>query len=83
MDGDNGLKINKFMNATDLRIAFKIDTGNDALWAQTHNGKDVEGTSLLRGYPRSIYGRWLENNLGDSRYLRNRSEEHTSELQSH
>ena len=60
------------MNSTDLRIAFKLDTGNDALWAKTHYGKDLRGTSLQKGYPRSIYGVWLEEQIGKPKYLRDR-----------
>jgi len=60
------------MNTTDLRIAFKMNTGNDANWAKTHNGKDREGTNLIRGYPRSIYGVWLEEQIGKPKYLRER-----------
>ena len=60
------------MNTTDLRIAFKMNTGNDANWAKTHDGKDREGTNLIRGYPRSIYGVWLEEQIGKPKYLRER-----------
>jgi len=69
------------MNATDLRIAFKMDTGYYPLWATNHNGKrvtDLWGTPLdyssfgfTKGVPTSLYGRWLEDKTGkSSRYLR-------------
>ncbi len=60
------------MNITDLRIAFKIDTGNYPLWTKTHDGKSMHGTDLLRGYPRTIYGLWLEDQIGKTKYLRDR-----------
>lgn len=53
------------MNQTDVRIAFKMDTGEDALWAKTHDGKDLRGTSIQKGYPRSFYGRWIEQKIGE------------------
>jgi hypothetical protein len=60
------------MTPTDLRIAFKMDTGSNALWEKTRNGKDTGGTSLMQGYPRSIYGIWLEEKIGKPKYLRDR-----------
>jgi hypothetical protein len=59
------------MNGTDLRIAFKMDTGEDSSWEKDHYGRDLDGTSF-RGYPRSIYGVWLEEKIGKPRYLRDR-----------
>lgn len=62
------------MNRTDLRIAFKMDTGHDALWAHNHNGKDLGwwNTTWVKGYPRSVYGEWLEEKIGKWKYLRDR-----------
>ena len=65
------------MNVTDLRIAFKMDTGEDPLWAEDHFGKDIHSwgkrpTSFQKGYPRSLYGCWLEEKIGKPKYLRDR-----------
>lgn len=60
------------MNVTDLRITFKMDTGRDPLWAKTHDGKDLRGTSWQKGWPRTIYGLWLEVKIGKTKYLRDR-----------
>lgn len=65
------------MNATDLRIAFKLDTGDYALWAEDHFGKDMGGwgyreTTFQKGNPRSVYGCWLEEKIGKTKYLRDR-----------
>lgn len=70
------------MNVTDLRIAFKMDTGNDALWAKNHDGKDLGwmSTGNLKGYPRSIYGEWLEEKIGKPKYLRDRYFQVTKEI---
>jgi hypothetical protein len=71
---------NKKMNVTDLRIAFKMDTGDYPLWSKTHDGKDMYGTSWQRGYPRSIYGLWLEDKIGKTKYLRDKYFKVTSEM---
>jgi len=71
------------MNVTDLRIAFKIDTGDNPLWTHDHSGRDLFGggsTSWQRGYPRSIYGLWLEDKIGKTKYLRDRYFKITSEI---
>jgi hypothetical protein len=65
------------MNRTDLRIAFKMDTGEGALWAEDHDGTDIGGygnrpTTFIKGRPRSIYGEWLEEQIGKPKYLRDR-----------
>ena len=65
------------MNVTDLRLAFKTDTGEHALWAEDHFGKDLGGwgyrkTSFHKGHPRSVYGCWLEEKIGKWKYLRDR-----------
>jgi hypothetical protein len=36
------------MNVTDLRIAFKMDTGQYPLWSQDHDGKDLR-TARMKG----------------------------------
>lgn len=70
------------MNRTDLRIAFKMDTGEGALWAEDHDGTDIGGygnrpTTFIKGHPRSVYGEWLEDQLSKDtpekwKYLRDR-----------
>ena len=60
------------MTITDLRLAFKIDTGQDPLWGKTRDGKDTYDTSWQRGWPRTIYGEWLEEKLIKGKYLRDR-----------
>lgn len=62
------------MTRTDLRIAFKMDTGDDALWAENHDGKDLGWwqTGWVKGYPRSVYGEWIEEKVGKPKYLRDR-----------
>ena len=67
------------MNTTDLRLAFKMDTGDDPLWAKTIEGRDIYGTSWQRGWPRTIYGLWLEDQIGKTKYLRDRYFQVTSE----
>ena len=65
------------MNRTDLRIAFKMDTGEGALWAEYQDGTDIGGwghrpTTFQIGYPRSVYGEWLEDQIEKPKYLRDR-----------
>jgi len=60
------------MNITDLRLAFKMDTGDDPLWAKNHDGHGIQGTSWQKGYPRTIYGLWIEDKIGKPKYLRDR-----------
>ena len=60
------------MNATDLRIAYKMDTGYYPLWAENHDGRDIWGTqTFVKGYPCSRYGLWLEDQTKSGRELRN------------
>ncbi len=49
------------MTLIDVRIKFKMATGNNALWTD----------SLLHGKKKSIYGLWMEEELGDPIQLRN------------
>ena len=65
------------MNQTDLRIAFKMDTGLYPLWAKGYDGESIKNVwgkttfSFIKGVPTSVYGRWLEEKTGkSSRYLR-------------
>jgi hypothetical protein len=59
------------MTITDLRIAFKMNTGEYPLWAKNHDGRSDYGTGFTKGVPRSIYGDWLEDQSGKrSKYLR-------------
>jgi len=65
------------MNRTDLRIAFKMDTGSGALWAENHDGTDIGGwgsrpRTFVKGHPRTVYGLWLEEQTGKPKYLRDR-----------
>ena len=60
------------MNSTDLRIAFKMDTGYYPLWAKNHDGSDIRSTTFIKGHPSTIYGLWLEDQIGKPKYLRDR-----------
>lgn len=53
------------INETDLRLAFHMDTGNLPMWSQ----KEWLKKELKNGYPSSEYGRWLEENAGNHRWL--------------
>jgi len=77
------------MNETDLRIAFKMDTGMYPLWAKNHNGKPIGGWDYssaprftwIKGIPTSQYGRWLEEKTGkSSKYLRDLYFNRTKEI---
>lgn len=70
------------MNITDLRLAFKMDTGDDPLWAKSHDGHDIQGTSWQKGWPRTIYGLWLEDQIGKPKYLRDKYYQVTKEIPS-
>lgn len=79
------------MNQTDLRIAFKMDTGLYPLWAKNHDGRgiktlwgnllDYASFGFTKGIPTSLYGRWLEEKTGKpSRYLRDLYFNRTKEI---
>ena len=62
------------MNVTDLRIAYRMDTGDYPLWAHNHDGRDLgwQQKSLQKGHPCTAYGEWLEEKLIKEKYLRSR-----------
>ena len=84
------------MNVTDLRIAFKMDTGEYPLWSHDHDGKDLRSarivgrtwifrpdppkTTFIKGHPRTVYGLWLEDKIGKPKYLRDRFYKVTGEI---
>lgn len=70
------------MNQTDLRIAYKIDTGDYPLWSHSHSGRDLGNRqkSFQKGYPTSRYGKWIEDKLGKEKYLRDRYFQLTKEM---
>lgn len=68
------------MTVTDLRLSFKMDTAKDPLWGKTRDGEDTYDTSWQRGWPRSIYGEWLEEKIGKPKYLRDRFFKVTGEI---
>ena len=68
------------MNETDIRVAYLQDTGDLPLWAKDRRGKVIKkyrgGGKRVKtwqsGYPRSDYGRWMENLLGGSKKMRDK-----------
>lgn len=62
------------MNSTDLRIAYRMDTGDYPLWAHDHSGRDLgySQKSFQKGHPCTNYGLWLEDKIGKPKYLRDR-----------
>ena len=80
------------MNQTDLRIAFKMDTGLYPLWSKNHDGRGITklwmdkwdgyaSFGFTKGVPTSVYGGWLEEKTGkSSRYLRDLYFNRTKEI---
>ena len=63
------------MTRTDLRLAYKMDTGDSPLWKEDHNGKSLgyyNEVTWAKGYPRTQYGLWIEDKIGKYKYLRDR-----------
>ena len=58
------------MTVTDLRIKFRMETGEMPMFGKDARGKDTGEMTFLPGYPRSNYGRWLEEKLGKDHKVR-------------
>ena len=57
------------MTPIDLRIKFKMETGEYPVWCEQNewrpwDGWIIKAKEVIRGIPKSIYGLWLEEQLG-------------------
>ncbi|MFW6281321.1 MAG: hypothetical protein ACOC1O_00825 [bacterium] len=56
----------KYNSAIDLRIEYKLQTGEDPIHPKYRNGEDIKENNIdflrsYRGNPKTEYGRWLES----------------------